>query len=58
MLCATYYVHCDHTGATHFSFTITEAVDARMAYVHVYYQKNVATIETMSEESERIKAKV
>ena len=29
-----------------------------MAYVHVYYQKNVATIETMSEASERIKAKV
>ena len=27
-----------------------------MAYMHIYYQKHVATIETMSEASERIKA--
>ena len=56
-----------HTGATHFSFTVAIAhdlnsiiscIDARMTYVYVYTTKHMATIETMSEAREQIKAKV
>ena len=66
----TYYVHYAHTGATHFSFTVAITHDlhvstpvSRIRRVHdlrarIYYQKHMATIETMSEARERIEAKV
>ena len=41
---------------THVCQLLYQEFDARMAYVHVYYQKHVATIETMNEASKRIKA--
>ena len=42
---------------THVCQLLYQEFDARMGYVHVkYYQKHVATIETMSKVNERIKA--
>ena len=62
----TFYVHYVHTGATHFSFNSSNNARAstpvsRIRRAHglrarVWYQKHVATIETMSKVSERIKA--
>ena len=66
ILCATYYVHNTHTGATHFNFNSsnnarvsTSVTRIRRAYglrARKYYKKYVATIETMSRASEQIKA--
>ena len=62
----TYYEHYAHTGATHSSFNSSNNARvstpvSRIQCAHgprarIYYQKHVATIETMSEASERIKA--
>ena len=63
----THYVYYAHTGATHFSFNssnnarVSTSV-SRIRHAHglrarIYYQKHVATIETMSKASERITGK-
>ena len=62
----TYYVHHAHTEATHFSFNnsnnarvstpVSRIRRAHDLHAHIYYQSHMATIETMSEASERIKA--
>ena len=65
----TTYTTYTHTRATHFSFTVAithdlpcvnsyQEFDARCPTRTLYYQKYMATIETMSEARERIKAKV
>ena len=55
----TYYVHYSHTGATHFRFTVAithvcqlNFLVSRIRRVHaldarIYYQKHVATIDTI-----------
>ena len=65
----TYYVHFAHTRASHFSFTVpithvcqpnnfSRMTRARPTCTYIYYQKHMATIETMSEAREWIKVKV
>ena len=60
ILFANGYVHYTHTGATHFSFnnsnnTRVSTPVSRIQREYIYYQRHMATTETMRKASERIK---